>query len=118
MLQCSQQLYQVSKEGNFLLNIGNSEYLGNLRKKGIHPYVQVSQAKCDGKCLAWLLSLKRLLQIQSVCSFIQIEIWEKLVYCDFFCLNFLWNQDLTPGANSSIISWMNHPLALHPWLPA
>lgn len=34
-----------------------------------------------------------------------------------FSLNFLWNQDLTPGANSSIISWMNRPLTLHPWLP-
>lgn len=35
----------------------------------------------------------------------------------FFSLSFLWNQDLTPGANSSIIPWMNRLLTLHPWLP-
>lgn len=64
-LQGSQQPCQVSKEGHFLAGSGTAEYFGDLEKGGIHPNLQVSQAKSDGKSLAWLSGLKRLLGAQS-----------------------------------------------------
>ena len=47
-----------SKEGHFLAGAGTSGYFENLKKRGIHPNLWVSQRKSDGKNLAWLLALR------------------------------------------------------------
>lgn len=53
-LQSFKQLYQVSKESHFLAGPGNSGYLGDLEKRGIHPNLYISLGKSDSKSLAWL----------------------------------------------------------------
>lgn len=63
-LQDSCQSNKVNKEGHFLTGPGTSGSPGDFMKKGIHPNLKVFQ-KSDGECLAWFLSLERVLKVQS-----------------------------------------------------
>lgn len=45
---------QVIKESYFLADLRTFKYLGDHKKKGIDPDLQVPQMQCDGKLLVWL----------------------------------------------------------------
>ena len=55
----------MNKKSHFLAGAGTSRYFGDFERGGSHPNLQVLQAKPDGKYLAWLFNLKRLLRFQS-----------------------------------------------------
>ena len=62
----------MSEEGHFLVGAETSRYVGNLKKRGIHSNLCVVQVESDGKYLAWLLSLERLLTVKSGDSLLKV----------------------------------------------
>lgn len=53
---------QVSQEGHFLADPGNSGYLGDLEKRRSHPNLWVLKVKSGGEFLAWLPRLLKFLK--------------------------------------------------------
>ena len=63
-LQDTHEPCQMSKEHHSLEGARNSGCLGNLEKRGIHPYLQVLQTASHDKSLAWLSWPQEVFKVQ------------------------------------------------------
>lgn len=78
----------MPKEGHFLAGTGTSGYFGDLENRGMNPNLNALQVTPGDKYMAWPLSLKRLLKVQSgdlLWKFSAKQI-EKHLYDQLLCL--------------------------------